>query len=343
MEGYEAFSIPIISLLCYGFIEALKRALKQNEKFKDAYPLISALLGLLLGVTAFYVEPELMLADSLFSSALLGMSSGLSATGSNELFHRIKRRQAIAATMELPNQYYVAGRNCSFENIIKFCYANQLDKKDTIIVLKTSAVTTGDLRNEKLLAELNATNVTILFLQGQEKIEAKYSSAYKSKLFCGGITYYNEAWSNILVAKDGEVYKFNQKSYIIIGNCEACDIFGESVCSNELETSENQIMETVRKNLAARNNTIDGFLTYAYPDIYIVQDALRAKKAWIGHPTEASAYEANCSCAWLEHLMNEIQYDIWYCGSDSSDNEIGKFRLLHRNIVPLRSENGEIV
>ena len=88
MEMMEICTAPIITALCYGIIEILKRVL-DHQRMKNAYPLISALIGASLGVVAHFAEPALMMSDSLFGSALVGMLSGLSATGGNELLRRI--------------------------------------------------------------------------------------------------------------------------------------------------------------------------------------------------------------------------------------------------------------
>ena len=74
----EVCSIPVIASFCFAFIEVLKRTFKNDDKLKNAYPLITATLGTVMGVIAFLADPSIMLTDSVFSSALAGMASGLS-------------------------------------------------------------------------------------------------------------------------------------------------------------------------------------------------------------------------------------------------------------------------
>ena len=125
MNYSETCSIPVIALLCYGFIEGLKRANKDNQKIKDTYPFISALLGTVLGIIAFLTDPDLMLTDSLLSSALAGMASGLSATGSNEILKRVKKGRTISVEAELPARFYITGEmHENFEKLKKFCENN---------------------------------------------------------------------------------------------------------------------------------------------------------------------------------------------------------------------------
>jgi uncharacterized membrane protein HdeD (DUF308 family) len=88
MEMIEICTAPMITAICYGIIELIKRVL-EHERMKNAYPLISALVGASLGIVAYFAEPTLMMSDSVFGSALIGMLSGLSATGGNELVRRV--------------------------------------------------------------------------------------------------------------------------------------------------------------------------------------------------------------------------------------------------------------
>ena len=117
----EFCSIPAIVALCYGFIEVLKRTFQNDEKLKNAYPLISALFGCALGVIAFLTEPDLMMTDSVLSSALTGMVSGLSATGSNEVLQRMKNGNVAETIDDSPAKYYITGdKHRHFDRLIEF-------------------------------------------------------------------------------------------------------------------------------------------------------------------------------------------------------------------------------
>ena len=66
MNILEICSISTIVALCYGLIEVLKHALKNDEKLKTSYPLISASFGAVMGTVGYLVEPSLMITDSEF-------------------------------------------------------------------------------------------------------------------------------------------------------------------------------------------------------------------------------------------------------------------------------------
>ena len=137
----EICSIPVIASLCFGFIEVLKRTFRYDAKLKNTYPLISAALGTMLGVVTYVADPSLMLTDSVFTSALAGMASGLSATGSNEMIRRMKQPKTNAPIVvdQSPPKYYITGdKHRHFDGLITFCKVNQLRRKDVIVILGDS-------------------------------------------------------------------------------------------------------------------------------------------------------------------------------------------------------------
>ena len=91
----EVVSIPAIVALVYGLMEIYKVIFK-GEKAKNIIPIVAGVLGLALGVVAFYVVPVIVPADNVFLSAFIGLCSGLTATGSNQIVKQlVKMHNAI--------------------------------------------------------------------------------------------------------------------------------------------------------------------------------------------------------------------------------------------------------
>lgn len=86
----EMLSVPIIAVLVFSLIELLKVPLKQFPKFLVFIPLISGILGGVLGIIAFFAIPTLIPTGNIFHAILVGILSGLSATGSHQLVNQIK-------------------------------------------------------------------------------------------------------------------------------------------------------------------------------------------------------------------------------------------------------------
>lgn len=84
----EVVSVPVIVALVYGLIELYKVFFK-SEKAKNIIPIVAGVLGALLGVVAFFVVPTIVPADNVLLSAFLGLCSGLTATGSNQIVKQL--------------------------------------------------------------------------------------------------------------------------------------------------------------------------------------------------------------------------------------------------------------
>lgn len=67
MEEYlEMISVPAIAVIVYFVVAVIKYAVKENETFKRFIPLISAGLGVALGIVAYFAVPQIMPAENVF-------------------------------------------------------------------------------------------------------------------------------------------------------------------------------------------------------------------------------------------------------------------------------------
>lgn len=84
----EIVTVPVIVGFCYlvGFIIKLFN----NEKLNNFIPGICAVIGLILGLVAFYTIPNLIPADNWLTASVTGGFSGLAATGVNQIVKKIK-------------------------------------------------------------------------------------------------------------------------------------------------------------------------------------------------------------------------------------------------------------
>ena len=86
---YEAAAIPALAAIVYTIIDITKTAMGGTDKFNRFIPLISCLLGAVCGVIAFYCVPGVMETENLLVAIILGASSGLSATGTNQVVKQL--------------------------------------------------------------------------------------------------------------------------------------------------------------------------------------------------------------------------------------------------------------
>lgn len=93
MEEYITLvSVPTITVLVYWIINLIKYAFDGNEKLKRFIPIMAAGLGLVLGVVAFYAAPEMGVGKNPFVAAIVGMASGLAATGANQVIKQLSKK-----------------------------------------------------------------------------------------------------------------------------------------------------------------------------------------------------------------------------------------------------------
>ena len=92
MEYLELISVPAIAKIVYWVMNIIKYAVQDNEKFKRFIPLISAALGAVLGLVAYYAVPSIIPAANVCVALLIGGASGLSATGTNQIIKQLGKK-----------------------------------------------------------------------------------------------------------------------------------------------------------------------------------------------------------------------------------------------------------
>ena len=92
MTNFSDFvTIPAIAAIVYTIIDIVKTACGGDDKFKRFIPLIALVLGAICGVVAFYCVPGVMETENLLVAIILGASSGLSATGTNQVAKQLTK------------------------------------------------------------------------------------------------------------------------------------------------------------------------------------------------------------------------------------------------------------
>lgn len=219
-----------------------------------------------------------------------------------------------------------------------------------------------DIRSENETGKLlfkwdpNTDVVSIFCLHGNKENRPENISTYGIQTFCGGIVYYEPKYPNLFFAKDGEVYDFNGKEFMVVGGAHSVDkirCLEENLPFWEDEMPSDETKALVESKLAERENKIDGFLTHTCPisclptEMFIstkrvAEDQKRAqqkrkKKEPIRYPIDIDRSTEE----WLETLMQKNEHEIWYCGHYHVGKTLGKVRMLHREIIPFCEPNEE--
>ena len=88
----EIICVPAIVSITYALIEAYKKWFaKGREKWLAFIPVLSLILGGILGVAIYFIEPTLIIAENEYYALIVGLCSGLSATGGHQVFKQLKK------------------------------------------------------------------------------------------------------------------------------------------------------------------------------------------------------------------------------------------------------------
>ena len=88
----EIICVPAIVAVVYVVIEFYKKWLANGrEKWLNVIPLIALIIGGILGVAIFYIAPQIILAENVWLALVIGLCSGLSATGTNQIFKQLEK------------------------------------------------------------------------------------------------------------------------------------------------------------------------------------------------------------------------------------------------------------
>lgn len=92
----EIISVPLIVAIVYFALEIYKKTIAgEKENLIKIIPLIAGCLGMVLGVLAFYLSPDIMPAQNILSAILVGLASGLAATGSNQIIKQFLKNKDV--------------------------------------------------------------------------------------------------------------------------------------------------------------------------------------------------------------------------------------------------------
>ena len=90
MEMLEIVSVPVIIGIVYFVMEVYKALIKNAPAvWTNLIPVWAAILGVGLGIIAYFFVPAIMPADDVFTAILIGLSSGLGAVGIHQVGKQI--------------------------------------------------------------------------------------------------------------------------------------------------------------------------------------------------------------------------------------------------------------
>lgn len=224
--------------------------------------------------------------------------------------------------------YITGDKHGNYHDVFEFCYNYKTTTSDIMIILGDAGI--NYFLNDKdyiLKNALLGLPIILFCIHGNHEERPENIKTYKTKSFHNGLVYYEEEYPNILFAKDGEIYDFNNKKTLVIGGAYSIDKeyrlkMGYNWYKSEQPTEEikNRVKDILKKN----SNKIDVILSHTCPIKY---EPVEAFLNFIDQSTVDKSTET-----FLNELEENSQYKIWYCGHYHIDKKIDKIRFMMNDI-----------
>ena len=224
--------------------------------------------------------------------------------------------------------YITGDKHADFREVFYFCYANETTLDDVLIVLGDAGI--NYYANEKdyiLKNSLLQYPITFFCIHGNHEEKPENIESYKTKKFHNGIVYYEEDYLNILFAKDGEVYNFNNHKVLVIGGAYSVDKYfrlAKGYNWYESEQPDTKAKNRVKKVLKDLDNKVDIILSHTCPYKYLPREMFL-------EGIDQSSVD-NSTEYFLDEIEESTDYNLWYCGHYHTDKEIDKIIFMFHKI-----------
>lgn len=201
---------------------------------------------------------------------------------------------------------------------------------DTMVILGDAGFNYygNDLGDRRTKYKLNEVGITVFCIHGNHEMRPETIPTYITKIWNGGMVYYEEKYPNILFAKDGEIYDLDGRKSIAIGGAYSVDKFYRLRNGVHWFADEQPSQETkshVEAVLESCNWKIDQVLTHTCPLKYIPTEVFLPS---IDQKTVDRSTEE-----WLDALEEKLTYKRWLCGHWHIDKRIDDFRFVMNDII----------
>lgn len=207
----------------------------------------------------------------------------------------------------------------------------EMNQDDIVIILGDAGFNYYlDKRDDALKQEAQDLNVTLFMIHGNHEQRPYLIDTYQEKIWHNGIVYYQEAYPNLLFAKDGEIYEFNGKNYLVIGGGYSVDkqirlLRNYPYFESELPTDE--VKQFIWEKLEKINWQVHGIFTHVAP---LTDEPTWAFLSGVDQSKVDKSLEI-----FLEKIKNKLTYQVWYAGHYHIDF-ISELRFLFYRVERLQ-------
>jgi len=224
--------------------------------------------------------------------------------------------------------YITGDTHGEFGRFKHFCREHSVCRDDLMIILGDAGFNYARNKHDtERKTYVSGLGMTVFSIHGNHELRPTDVEGYKTREFCGGTVWYEEAYPNLLFAMDGEIYRFGEYDCIVIGGAYSVDkklrqLTGRRWFANEQPSSE--IKTFVEKQLAERGNKIDIVLSHTCPFKYEPTEVFLP--GFDQSKVDTSTEE------WLGRIEEGLSYRKWYCGHFHTSKKIDKLQFMFKEI-----------
>lgn len=224
--------------------------------------------------------------------------------------------------------YITGDKHADFSEVFDFCYDKKTSLDDVLIILGDAGINYyANYKDYYLKNSLLQYPITFFCIHGNHEERPENIRTYNIKIFHEGIVYYEKDYPNILFAKDGEIYNFNNKNVLVIGGAYSVDKsirLARGYNWYESEQPSDEVKTKVKDVLSKRDNKIDIILSHTCPYKYLPREMFLdgIEQSKVDNSTEY----------FLDEIENNTDYKLWYCGHYHTDKEIDKIIFMFNKI-----------
>ena len=225
--------------------------------------------------------------------------------------------------------YITGDTHGNFSRVDDFEY----EKGDMLIVVGDAGINyTLDYDDYLLKRNLNRDGIIYFCVRGNHEERPENISSYKEVDMFGGKVFVEDAFPNLVFAKDGEEYNIDGKSVLVIGGAYSVDkkyrvSNGLMWFKDELLTSDE--MDKIYDKVKGKHYDI--VLSHTCPYKYEPREVFLS---WIDQSKVDKSMEH-----FLDRVEESIDYDKWYCGHFHTEKEIDKLEFLYKGIKLLNKKD----
>ena len=222
--------------------------------------------------------------------------------------------------------YLTGDTHGHFERVARFCEAYGLTSDDVVIILGDAGVNyfgEGSARDRASRALLGGLAPTFFCIHGNHEMRPQSLSCYREASWRGGTVFVEDAWPNLLFAKDGELFDFDGVRAFVVGGAYSIDKRTRLKAGLRWFSDEQPDEATkrlVEERLEEIGWDVDVMITHTCPFHLEPREVFVAgvDQSMVDTSTEK----------WLDDIERRLSYRQWYCGHFHTSKQVGSFRIM---------------